>query len=237
MNQHSIQKAYLKNFESKGRIWVFDKISGNKVAKPASQCAAENNFQSELLEKLQNYEIENPGIKKLRNMASDYVLTEEDITKIMYWTALHVIRSKKFRKNSGIDHELDFRELYQTEKLFSGYYRNIFTHTCSGSKFFITSDNPIVEFTVDDHMLRVLVWSPVKAFLFSPINDFPVHQEVEITEMINSMMYSSSYEEVYSNHNQLPLDKYEDNIQKWNLTPNFEKTKFIIKGDGGIEKN
>ncbi len=229
MNQHSIQKAYLKNFESNGRIWVFNKKTGNCVAKPADQCSSENDFQSEILEELQNREIESPGIKKLRGMAFDHVLTEDDITKIMYWTALHLIRNKKFRKESDSNHELDFRELYQTEKLFSGYYRNIFTHTCDDSKFFITSDSPIIEFIVGQHMLRVLVWSPTKAFLFSPIDDFPVHQEVEVTEMINSMIYSSSYEELYSNYNQLPLEKYKDNIRKWNLIPNLEKTEFTVK--------
>ena len=228
MNQHNIQKAYLKNFESNGKIWVFDKKSGNRVAKSANQCSSENDFQSEILEELQNREIESPGIKKLRSMASDHFLTEDDITKIMYWTALHLIRNKKYRKKSDLNHELDFRETFQTEKLFSSYYRNIFAHTCSDSEFFITSDNPIIEFTVGQHMLRVLVCSPTKAFLFSPIDDFPVHQELGATEMINSMMYSSSYEEIYSNHNQLPLEKYKDNIRKRNLIPNWEKTEFSV---------
>lgn len=228
MNQHHIQEAYLKNFADKGKLWVFNNMTESYSSKPASQCTIEENFQSDQLEKLQNATIESPGIQKLRKLVSKGNLSDDDIKTILYWTALHTIRNKNFRGNSGLNYQSDFDELLNTEKLFTNYFRYIFIYSCNQNNFFITSDNPIIEFYIGDKILRVLTWSPQKAILFSPIDNYPSH-EVEFSEMVNSMLLAGSFAEIYSNNKNLPIKKYKENIEEYNLKPKTENTLFYTK--------
>lgn len=230
MNQHHIQEAYLKKFESSDRVWIYTRHSDKFDQKPASQCTSEEDFQSEYLEVFQNREIESPGIKKLRKLTTEHSLTEDELSQVLYWTALHSIRNKNFRTNSGLDYNSKFNELLETEKLFSNYYRVIFRYNCvENEEFFITSDNPIIEFTVGNCILRVLTLSPKMALLFSPIPDHPVHASISFPEMVNSMLYASCFDEIYSNTKDLQIDNYKNNMNLLNLYPVWENTEFTIK--------
>jgi len=96
MNQHSIQKAYLKTFaDQSGRVWVYAKAGGRAVPKSPVQCAAEEDFQSPALEFYQNQVIEIPGIKALRVNGS---LSPEEFEQMSMWAALHIIRTQKARQ-------------------------------------------------------------------------------------------------------------------------------------------
>ena len=128
MDQHHVQKAYLKNFVAKGKLWVFNKKTGEYCPKPASQCTTEENFQTIQLEKLQNSTIERPGIQNLRKITSDENLSEDDIGIILYWTALHSIRNKNYRENSGINYDSKFDELLRAV---SGFQQRSFQALCA----------------------------------------------------------------------------------------------------------
>jgi len=230
MNQHHIQKAYLKNFEHKGKIFVFNKSIQKFHLKPAKECTAETNFQSEYLEKFQNLEIEDQGIRKLRKIVSDSSLNEEEINQIMYWTALHAIRNKNFRMNSGLSYELAFQNLFNTEKLFSNYFRTIFRYSCINKKeFFITSDNPIIDYKVGEHIFRILTLTPKTALLFSPIDKRPTHIDLSFPDIVNSMLFSSCYKEIYSDRNTLDIDSCKKHKELYNLDYNWEEIRFKIK--------
>lgn len=229
MNQHNVQEAYLKNFETKGQIWVIEKKTGNIKRRPAGQCTAEEDFQSYELERFQNDKIESRGITKLRKIDSEESLTNEDATAILNWTALHSIRNKRFREESGIDYNDKFYELLEIEIKFTYNFRFFYTYKCQDDKFFISSDNPVLDFTIGQNYLRILPWSPSKLIVFTPIDDKPIHSNVEFTEMTNSMIFSKTYEEIYSHKKELPLNRFRKNVKRWNLEPQFEEMQFKLR--------
>jgi hypothetical protein len=139
MNQHSIQKAYLKTFtDQSGRVWVYAKAGGRPVPKSPVQCAAEGDFQSPALEFYQNQVIETPGIKALR---VNGLLAEEEFEQMSMWMALHIIRPEKAREElfeSSADYESCFREELRKERLFADYYRYAYTHEVLEPNYVVT---------------------------------------------------------------------------------------------------
>lgn len=228
MNQHHIQEAYLKGFCVNGKVWAHDKYTQKSSPRPVRRCTNEEDFQSEQLEDFQNRMIESPGIKKLRKLISDDNISDDEFEIIMLWTALHCIRNEEFRNATGNDYTHSFYSLLKTEELFSNYYSHCFKYRCDEGKYLVTSDNPIVEFTVGEYYLRILALSPHELVLFSPIDGIPTHQEVEFSDMVNSMLWAGSFRQVFSNQRTLPIPSYEQNIRNWNLEPVLETMKFKI---------
>jgi len=229
MDQHNVQEAYLKNFCVDGRIWVYDKKGNKPISKPASQCTVEEDFQSEILEKYQNTNIESPGIKKLRKILDGILISEEEFELIKYWTALHIIRNHKFRNVSGVDYDSYFDQLLDIENKFSLYYCYCFKYKCPDGKYLITSDNPVLEFRNGDSINRILTLSPRELILFSPINDTIKHEKLDLTEFVNSMLWAHSENCVFSNQKDLPISSFEQNIKEWNLISVMEEMKFIVE--------
>lgn len=229
MNQHSIQEAYLKKFCVNGRLWAYDKKLKAALLKPASKCTTEEDFQSEFLEILQNDIIENPGIKSLRKLLDGKTIDSTDYEIVRYWIALHIIRNKKYREIVGNNYELDFNKLLDIEKTFSNYFRYCYLCKCDKEKYFITSDNPILELTVGNEEVQILTLSPDKLILLTPIDDTVHHNEVEFTELINSMIWANAVNQVFSNRKELPISEYENNTDKLNLNAVLEKSQFKVK--------
>lgn len=229
MDQHSIQEAYLKNFCINGRLWAYDKSNKTSKLKPASQCTTEEDFQSDILEKLQNDTIESPGIKMLRKLLEGKTINEIEFELVRYWTALHIIRNQKFRNTPSINYNNNYEQLFEVERKFSYYFQYCFAFNCNEDKFLITSDNPIQEFSVGKDVVRVFPLSPKKLLLFSPIDNYVKHDELEFTEMINSILWANSFQFVFSNQSKLPIQKYEENIKKWNMIGSLEESKFIYR--------
>src|SRR5215472_8274910 len=95
MNQHSVQKAYLKGFEDpSGRIYVYRKCGGKPDRKSAKTCAAEEDFQLRGLEFYQQKFVETPAAKALK--ATGF-WSDSEFETISAWTALHIIRNKASR--------------------------------------------------------------------------------------------------------------------------------------------
>lgn len=232
MNQHHVQKAYLKNFSGKdGKVWVHEKNLKRPYLKPVSQCTIEEDFQSEFLEKYQSTIIESPGIRALRKLPNAQGITEADFESAKYWTALHCIRNKRYRSMPRVDYESNFRQLIEIEKKFSRYYSYCFKYKCDEGKYLVTSDNPILEFTIGEYCIRILTLSPSELLTFSPIDGIPTHEELEFTEFVNSMLWANSSNQVFSNQKELPILIYERNIKNWNLEPRFEDVQFKVLTD------
>jgi hypothetical protein len=229
MNQHSIQEAYLKNYCVDGKLWAHDVNTKTALLKSASRCTSEEDFQSEILEKIQNDTIESPGIKSLKKLLDGKSITLKEYDLVRYWTGLHIIRNQKFRNVSNINYKSDYKKLIDIENKFSHYFPYCHKYKCDNGKYLVTSDNPILEFSVGVDIVRFLTISPEELLLFTPVNNIVHHEELEFTEMINSMLWANAYSKVFSNKKVLPYSTYEKNIKKWDMVGVYEETKFITK--------
>jgi hypothetical protein len=151
----------------------------------------------------------------------------------MHWLSLHHIRNQNFRKNSGLPHEDRFEELLSIEKRFAQNFKYFFRYQCSDREFFITSDNPVIDFWVSSpyrHLVRVLTWSPHEAFVFSPIDSSkpPRRQDVSFPTLINTLLYGSCYKEVYSSKKDVDVQSYVENLDLWNTDYRLQNMSFEI---------
>ena len=229
MNQHQVQKAYLNNFSVNNKVWIHSKTNENACLRRTDKITTLKDFQSEDLETYQANHIESPGINALRKLINNNELSEADINIIMTWSALHCIRIEKFRQQPEIKYNTQFKELMGIEEAFADYYRYCFVYTCNLDEFLITSDKPIIEFTVEENILRVITLSPKKMVLFSPIDDLPVHEKIKFPDMINAMHWASALNYVFSNQKALPIPLFKSIIESWNLVPQFEKNTFAVR--------
>lgn len=235
MNQHTVQNAYLKHFEDRGKIWVFNKDTGEKFHKPTKECTTECDFQTDSLEGWQGSKIERVGIEKLRKLTNGNSLKEIDADSIIIWTSLHCIRSKSFRDN--LKKKIDFNYIEKFDELFeedirfaTNMFHHISVYDIPSDEFLITSDNPVLEFHCGENYVRVVSWTPNKAIVLSHLDILGItHEELPFSEMINTMLYSGCYKEMYSNKKELPLEKYREYARKFNCSPDFYRQKFQIK--------
>lgn len=231
MNQHSIQEAYFKNFCVKGKLWAHDIKTKATLHKPASWCTTEVDFQSEILDKIQNDTFESPGIKSIKNLLDGKTISLVEFDLIRYWTALHIIRSQKYRNEPNVNYKIDYAKMIETEMLFSHYF--IHAHLCeyTDGKYFITSDNPIIEISIDNCLARVFTLSPTKLLLLAPIDKKFSSTEIEFTELINTILWINAFKYVFSDKRVLPISTYEENIKKWDITSRYELKKYKIKNE------
>jgi hypothetical protein len=228
--QHHVQEAYLKSFEDEtGKLWAYRKNGGEPFRRPAGQCTAEENFQSDPLEFLQNRMIETPGIRALRETGR---LTNSQYTSISMWTGLHILRNQKslaelFR--SRADWEQRFNQELQTERMFSGYYRFVFIcELTEDSNYWLTSDNPVIEFAIGEDLVRCCSISPKKMILFSPADDVPTH-ELGIKTLFNTMVWANAHEYVFSHKGNVSINRLREDAQGFEMVPILETIGFEPK--------
>jgi hypothetical protein len=230
MNQHEVQEAYLKKFAApNGRIWVYSKLGGTPLAKPPSECAAAEDFQSEQLEFYQQQIVESAGIKALRVNGS---LSDKEFQQMSMWMGLHIIRTKKAREKlfeSPADYEQRFHDEFRKEKFFSAYYRYAYVHVVAEPNFVVTSDNPVVEFTCANFYIRACALSPHKLIFFSP-NSGKLEHELPLHDFFNAMMWGSSGEHIYSHRPDLNVEQLERFVRDYNLLGATEHMLFRIVG-------
>lgn len=226
MNQHSVQKAYLKGFADKsGRIWTYAKTGGRPVPKSPGQCAAEEDFQSPALEFYQHQVIETPGIKALR---VDGSLSQEEFEQMSMWMALHIIRTRKAREQlfqSAADYERRFHDELRKEQLFSAYFRYAYTHAVTEPNFVVTSDDPVIEFTCADFLMRGCALSPQKLIFFSPLEGKFEH-ELAMHDFFNAMMWGSPGVCLYSHRADLRIDTLREFARAYDLRAVLEDVHF-----------
>jgi hypothetical protein len=230
MNQHNIQKAYLKTFADKrGRVWVYAKTGGRPVPKSPADCGAEDDFQSSELELYQNRLIETPGIKTLR---VDGSLSEREFEQMSMWMGLHIIRAQKSREQlfeSAADYEQGFHDELQKEHVFSAYYRYAYTHTVSEPNFVITSDDPVIEFTGAGFIIRACALSSCKLIFFSPVAGRFEH-EVATHDFFNAMMWGASGDRLYSHRHDLRVETLKEIAHAYHLHSVIEDLQFQVLG-------
>jgi hypothetical protein len=216
LKQHSVQEAYLKKFEDKGRIWAHDKVGVKPSHIPAKKCTMEIDFQNYELESLQNNSIEKPAISVIRSLNSGDELREDQALKLFAWSELHLIRNQNFRTKSEINYNQQYDSLLDAERKFSLYYNCVSVYNCNEHEFFITSDNPILELCFGGIMIRMFVISPKVLVMMSPREGFPT-TEISFTEMVNSAIYANRYKYIFSHKCKLPLDLFEENAKRYSL--------------------
>jgi hypothetical protein len=229
MNQHSIQRAYFNTFCDNGLLWVYSKSDGRKIRKPASSCTSESDFQSLELEQTQAKTIESPGIVALRNLLVAKTLSESEYQMASRWCALHILRNQRMRGHFGNRYETQFSEEFRKESLFSTvFFKFLNVHTCSGSNFFITSDDPVIEFSCDGHLIRFLIISPQKLIQFSSQNGGFGHVEESFENVVNAMVWSKALNHVYSHRGDVDIANLKTIAGKWDMIPRLETQKIIL---------
>lgn len=229
MNQHSIQEAYLKLFCVNGKLWAHDINTKTALNKPASWCTSEVDFQPEFLDRIQNDMFESPGIKSLKKLLDGNTISLDEFDIVRYWSALHIIRSQKYRNNPNVNYEIDYHKMIEKEMLFSHYFKHSYICESTDGKYFITSDNPIIEIPSNDSIIRVFTISPTKLLLLTPIDEKIRSTEIEFTELVNTSLWANAYKYVFSDKKVLPLSTYDENIKKWNIVVKYEQSEYIIK--------
>jgi hypothetical protein len=220
-HQHHIQEAYFKAFEDKkGKLWVYPKNGGKPLYRPAKQCTARN-FQSDALEFLQNQLIETPGIGALRRKGK---LTEAQYASISLWMALHILRNEKsfrelFQSNNW---EERFKPELEAERIFSGYYRFVFICELDGDiDYWLTSDNPVIEFRIENEFVRCCSISPTRMILFSPRDDVPTH-ELGIKNLFNAMVWANADQYIFSHNKHVSIEHLQQNATVFKIAPVLE---------------
>jgi Protein of unknown function (DUF4238) len=228
MNQHSVQRAYLKSFADKsGKIWVYSKTGGRPIPRSPRQCAAKEDFQSTELELYQNKFIETPGIKALR---VDGSLSQSEFEQSSMWMALHILRSPTARAElfeSKEDYEKRLLSELQIERLFADYYRHAYTHVVAEPDFVITSDNPVIEFTCADFLMRACAISPQKLIFFSPRAGKFEH-ELSMHDFFNAMMFGGPSEHLYSHRNDVLVERLAEFAHAYGLQAVIEDIGFSV---------
>jgi hypothetical protein len=229
MKQHSIQKAYLKNFCVNGKLWVHEKSSKKSFSKLASKCTIEENFQSPEIEYIQNKLIENPGIKAINKLRMNKMLELSDYKYLLYWSSLHIIRSEKYRNTPEIKLNYNYQELIDTEIKFCEYFTFYLRFNCGPGNFFLTSDDPIIELIINKSILRLFPISPSELSVFSSVEQDIIFPG-SVVELINSTIWLKAYKHVFSNQRVLPYLSYEANIIKYKIN------EFLVHQIYGLKK-
>jgi len=232
MNQHNVQKAYLKFFADKsGKVWVYSKAGGRPILKSPAECAAAENFQSSELEFYQNRVIETPGIRALRASGT---LSQREYEHISMWMALHILRCQKARQElfeSTADYETRFHEELSKERLFSQYYKYVYTHKIVEPDFAVTSDDPVIEFACGDFFVRGCAVSPHKLIFFSP-HEGRLEHELGLHDFFNGMMWGAPGERLYSHRPDLRVDHLSRIARDFDLRAVMEDVRFGVSASG-----
>lgn len=237
MNQHSVQEAYLKSFRDPliGKVWVYPKDGQPKFSKPTNWCTAEDDFQSELLEREQNELVESPAIKALRSVVSERPLSDPEYQSILEWTVLHLIRNQKMRGTlvkPGENYENQFPSEFKKELLHSfTYYKFARVYTCTGADYFVTSDNPISECCFSGDYVRFLVLTPQKLIQLSPRDEPLVHEQESFEMFVNALIWADADRYLFSHRDDVDVSKYKSVAEKWGMEPRLENQTWLIKGN------
>ena len=235
MKLHSIQQAYFKPFVTDaktGKLWVYPKNGDRKFLKPSSWCTAEDAFQPRVLEHEQNAIVEAPGIIALRKLSSPSVLSAEEYHRISQWAALHTIRNKKMRRELGEAYQEQFRDEFEKELLFTkAQYPVAYTYRATKQRFFITSDNPVVEVKIPNGpQLRLLVITPRMLAVFAPCVGKFTPDDHSVEDYVNSVVWAFSFEYVYSHKSDVDIERFKQVAVEYKMIPVFESQQFLIAG-------
>jgi hypothetical protein len=234
MAQHNYQKSRLKLFEDKrlNEIWIHPKDGSKAFHKPAKECAAEKEFQTTALEHFQE-KIESDASRAFRVKGP---WSQEQHDAITAWLALHVLRNPKTRREIFDSREAwnnRFRDEYDKELLFSGYFNSVRHMHCATNRFLITSDFPVVDLWADlpkgeKHLVRCFAKSPEVVVLLwgdgMPEPRFPI----PVDDYFNAMVWTMADKFVYSHRGDLPIEILKEIAQTFEMWPVEETIGFCV---------
>jgi hypothetical protein len=234
MEQHGIQEAYYKSFRDRGKIWVYPKVGGPAFRKPISWCTTETDFQSEALEKAQADIIENHGIKAIWHLLKPGRLSHQQYELLLKWIALHLTRNPKARSTFFESREAYGREfpIEFSRQLFGlgSSYAVADVYTCDSPQFLVTSDNPVLEFDVEQGGKSILVLpiSPSKFVQLSSDGRRWQHEERTVEELMNTMICASAFKYVFSHQGDFNIRTSKENAERFNIVPVLETQSFQL---------
>ncbi|EOX3354388.1 hypothetical protein ACPFTX_003395, partial [Vibrio cholerae] len=226
MKQHSVQEAYLKSFEDNGRIWAHEMVTKPPRHIPAKKCTMEVDFQNHDTEHFQNRNIEKPAIEVIRALQKGEPIDNDKAEKLFMWSELHLLRNQKFRSYDEMDYSKNYHYLTEIESKFRRYFCYLSVYRCSDEEYFITSDNPVMDISVNGFLVRIFSLSPDCLVLMSPIPEL-LKTDINFPEMVNSSLYANRYKYVFSNRRVLPLESYELNATKFRLKGSLTTQRFV----------
>lgn len=144
---------------------------------------------------------------------------------------LHILRN--LRSCTGLfespdDFNARLESELKKERLFSGYFRFVFTYDVTDqSLFLLTCDSPVIEFSVGDLFIRCCSISPQRMILFSPIDDKPTH-ELHTEDFFNAMVWGSAIEYVYSHRGDVPIKRFKDFADTYGMHPGEQNIGFEL---------
>lgn len=202
MNQHFIQKSWLKQFKSsEGKLEVVNKESLTSILKQPDDIAAEQNFQ-EFDDESEDNRVETNAIRILHTLKKGLTQVSNDSRSILEeWVAIHLARSLRSReslKNSPMSYSRlrpDFKSAdLSTVKTFD----EVWVYRAKKSdEPLILSDNPII-FLKDVSLL--FPFSPHVFVMFTKQDPRLASIEGRTwSQLVNEMSFANSSSEVYGN--------------------------------------
>lgn len=222
MNLHHYQAASLKLFEdpSLNKVWVYSKEGISPSPKPVCQCAAEENFQSETLEKFQ----QKTETAAARAFQSNGPWDERERNAVVEWVALHIIRSKRSHDqlfSSAEDYNREFFDEFREEVLITRKFTFYPPIIARPGCFFITSDQPIVEIygsLSDKEMARCFAKSP-DVMISLGLQPGPPEFALTVEDYFNAMIWANAHEFVFSHRKDMPVAKLQQIAEEFEMFP------------------
>jgi len=236
MNQHYYQAARLRPFEDKSihKVWVHPKDGSSAFPRPVSQLAAAQNFQTPEIERFQ----EKTEAKAGRAFQNPGELSKRERDAVAEWIALHIIRSKRSYSEifpSSEEYNRFFFEEFEKEVLITRKFTLYPPIAAIGGRFFITSDEPIVEFRgalEHKEIARGFAKSPEILIMFGlqpALPEFPLPVE----DHFNAMVFANTGEFVYSHRKDVSLSNLKDIAKKYGMIPTRQSITFEGKLSSG----
>ena len=151
------------------------------------------------------------------------------------WMALHIIRTQKAREElfeSAVDYEQRFHGELRKEQLFAAYYRYAYTHAISEPNFVVTSDDPVIEFSVSrifNPCVRVVA---AEADFLLARREGKFEHELPMHDFFNAMMWGSPGETICIHIVPIcEVDKLKEFARTYDLRGVIEDIQFEILGD------
>lgn len=134
---------------------------------------------------------------------------------------------------SAADYEARFHDELRNEQLFSAYFHYAYTHTVSEPDFVVTSDDPVIEFTCADFMMRACALSPQKLIFFSP-REGKLEHELAMHDFFNAMMWGAPGDSLYSHRVDLRLEDLREFAHIYDLRAVVEDAYFGVSGGAEV---
>ncbi|MGB8700978.1 MAG: DUF4238 domain-containing protein [Thermosynechococcaceae cyanobacterium] len=207
MNQHFIQKSWLKQFKSSdGKVEVVVTASMESLQRKPKEIAAEQNFQ-DVDQENEDKQVESKAISVLHNLKKGLTQVPNDSRGILEeWVALHLARSLRSREsilNLSVSYSKARSSFVSADLADVKTFDEVWVYRSKkNDEPLILSDNPIV-FLQDISL--IFPFSPYVFVMFTKQDPrLAVIEERTWPQLINEMSFANATTEVYGNPDTRP---------------------------------